>query len=86
MKELETKVTRLQRVYRCRIYREGNMLVEGVAKNRREIGPVFRDLFRTLNKLGYVTPLSNAARKRKHKKGNLTISVMHIWPVKLGTS
>jgi hypothetical protein len=75
-----TKCTYLGRNkgYGCRIYRNDVLVVEGRCSNRRLIGPTFRDLLRTLDKMGG-DEFTSAARKRKFKEGNLRTSTIHYW-------
>ena len=46
---------------------------------REEIGAVFRDLLRTLDKGFETDEFTSAARKRKWKAGNLVMDVKHLW-------
>jgi len=73
-----TKVTWLGSSYGCRIYWCGVLVVEGRCKNRFEIGATFRDLLRTMDKLGG-DEFTHAARYRKFKEGNPILAVKHIW-------
>lgn len=75
---LITKTTWLGTEYGCRIYDGDKLIVEGRAKTRHDIGPVFRDLLRTLDKCGG-DEFTNAARKRKYREGNKCASVVHYW-------
>jgi len=43
-----------------------------------EIGPAFRDLLRTLDKLGG-DKFTHAARSRKYQEGNFSMNIKHIW-------
>ena len=58
-----TKTTRMAGKYGCRVYRDGKLIVEGRADNRWQIGDVYRDLLRTLDKLGG-DAFTSAARAR----------------------
>lgn len=73
-----TKATWLGREYGCRIFINGELVVEGRCDQRILIGPTFRDLLRTLDKCGG-DKFTKAARKRKFKEGNISISVKHYW-------
>ena len=73
-----TKATWLGREYGCRVFHNGEPIVEGRATGRNLIGPVFRDLLRTLDKLGG-DAFTNAARYRKWREGNLSMCVKHRW-------
>lgn len=73
-----TKTTWLGKKYGCRIFQDGEFVVEGRCHNRGLIGATFRDLFRTLDKLGG-DKFTSAVRKRKYKEGNPLASVKHIW-------
>lgn len=75
-----TKVTYLKgcKQYGCRIYYKGKLTLEGRASCRAAIGPVFRDLMRTLDKLGGDN-YTSFSRKHKYKEGNTPIDVKHIW-------
>jgi hypothetical protein len=73
-----TKVTRLKIGWGCRILYEGKVCLEGHAKSRLEIGPVFRDLMRTLDALGG-DQYTKSCRKRKFQEGNREASIKHIW-------
>lgn len=64
--------------YGCRIFREEKLILEGRAHSREMIGPTFRDLLRTLDKLGG-DEFTSAARKRKYRPGNAVASVKHYW-------
>jgi hypothetical protein len=73
-----TKTTWLGHVYGCRVYKDGDLVVEGRCKYSTEIGATFRDLLRTLDKLGGDS-FTGAARHRKYREGNKVISVKHLW-------
>ena len=48
-----TKVTRLGNgQYGCRIFRDDVLVVEGRCDTRDQIGPTFRDMMRTIDKMG----------------------------------
>lgn len=64
--------------YGCRIFHDGVLVVEGRCRSRGLIGATFRDLLRTLDKLGG-NRFTSAARERKFKEGNPIASVKHLW-------
>lgn len=72
------KVTWLGKCYGCRVFLNDKLILEGRCKSRIQIGAVFRDLLRTLDKLGG-NEFTNAARYRKFKPGNLQLNAKHIW-------
>lgn len=78
MSEYTTDVTRTKDGYYCRIMLQNRPLVQTKVSCRKEIGPAFRDLFRTIDKMGG-DEFSHAARYRKWKDGNLAIHVKHEW-------
>ena len=73
-----TKVTRIKEKFHCRILYNGVFVLEGIAETRADIGPTFRDLFRTLDKLGG-DRFTSAVRERKYQEGNAVLSVKHFW-------
>mgnify|MGYP006283120793 CR=1 FL=1 len=78
MNNYTTKSTYLGNgIYGCRVFYNGKLIVEGRGK-KSEIGAVFRDLLRTLDKCGGDS-FTSAARKRKYKEGNLSLGVKHYW-------
>ena len=77
--EYSTKCTRLGAAgWGCRIFFKGKLIVEGIAETRNEIGPCFRDLLRTIDKMGGDV-FTNAARYRKWKNGNMSGNYRHEW-------
>lgn len=76
--EYTTRATYLGGRYGCRVLRGGRVVVEGQCQTRDQIGATFRDLFRTLDKLGG-DAFTSAARKRKYREGNAVASVKHLW-------
>jgi hypothetical protein len=64
--------------YGCRIFFGARLIVEGRCKSRYLIGATFRDLFRTLDKLGG-DAFTSAARKRRDKEGNPVVCAKHYW-------
>ena len=78
-----TKATWLGKEYGCRIFRDGHIVVEGRTDQRHLIGAVFRDLLRTLDKLGG-DAFTNAARYRKFREGNPIANTRHWWGGKSG--
>lgn len=78
-KEITTKVTNLkQHGYGCRVFIDDQLVLEGRCPSKDLIGPTFRDLLRTIDKMGGNT-FTAAARKRINKEGNQAISIKHIW-------
>lgn len=73
-----TKATWLGKEYGCRVYYGAKLIVEGRCRAKELIGPTFRDLLRTLDKISG-DEFTNAARKRKYKPGNMVASVKHWW-------
>lgn len=79
MTEYSTRATRLGNgEYGCRVFRGGTLIVEGRAQERAMIGPVFRDLLRTLDKLGG-DAFTKAARARKYRESNACAQIKHYW-------
>jgi len=78
MNTYTTKATWLGHTYGCRVFFDGKLIVEGRVPDRRLIGAVFRDLLRTLDKLGG-DQFTYAARNRKFAEQAPMISVKHIW-------
>ena len=73
-----TKTTKIApRVYGCRVFNGGKLLLElQVPKNL--ISSAYRDMFRTLDKLGYNSPMAHASRMRGKNHENLT-GYKYIW-------
>lgn len=78
MSDYTTKVTRTKGGYICRVSFLGRPVVQTKVETRCEVGPAFRDLLRTLDKLGG-DAFTSAARYRKWREGNLDSSVNHEW-------
>lgn len=78
MQRFTTKVTWLGTRYGCRIFDNGELLVEGRCELKTQIGATFRDMFRTIDKAGG-DAFTHAARNRKWKEGNQVAQVRHIW-------
>jgi hypothetical protein len=78
MSEYTTDSTRTKDGYFCRVSFRGKPLVQTKVASREEIGPAFRDLLRTLDKLGG-DKFTNAARYRKWKEGNISGQFLHEW-------
>lgn len=78
MSKYTTKATWLGDRYGCRVFYDGNLIVEGQCLTKDMIGATFRDLLRTLDKLGG-DDFTSAARKRKFKAGNKMAQVKHFW-------
>ena len=76
-----TKATWLGNQYGCRVFQDGKLIVEGRTPNKMEIGAVFRDLLRTLDKSYGGDKFTLAARMRKFAPLNPSVSVKHIWYV-----
>lgn len=74
-----TKVTWLGKSYGCRVFYNDALVVEGRVATKKEIGPAFRDLLRTIDKTGNGDSYTKAARYRNNKPGNLLLGVKHIW-------
>ncbi len=74
-----TKATWIGKEYGCRIFRNGELILEGRAPTRDLIGPTFRDLLRTIDKSFGGDKFTNAARHRNSKIGNKCVGVKHIW-------
>jgi hypothetical protein len=74
-----TKVTNLKQYgFGCRVFVDDQLVLEGRCESKEFIGPTFRDLFRTLDKMGG-NQYTAATRNRMYKDGNQNISVKHIW-------
>lgn len=73
-----TKTTWLGTEYGCRIFYDGELIVEARVPTRDLIGAAYRDMLRTLDKLGG-DAFTNAARRRKYREGNPALSVKHYW-------
>jgi len=74
-----TKATRLgQDGYGCRVFYDSKLILEGKCKTKEQIGPTFRDLLRTLDKMGG-DRFTSSARKRKDRIGNESLAVKHVW-------
>ena len=78
MTNYSTKLTNVNGTYCCRVLYDGTPIVEARVDNRQDIGPAFRDMLRTLDKLGG-DKFTNAARYRNWKEGNAYRPVKHIW-------
>lgn len=78
MSKYTTKATWLGNEYGCRVFIDGQLVVEGRCASQNLIGATFRDLFRTLDKCGG-DAFTSAARKRKFKEGNPSTTVKHLW-------
>lgn len=73
-----TKTTWLGAEYGCRVFSDEKLIVEARCLTKELIGPTFRDLLRTLDKLNG-DAFTSAARLRKFKDGNLCASVKCMW-------
>ena len=76
-----THLTKVKDIYYCRVDYDGRPIVQTKVRSRTEISAAFRDLLRTLDKLGG-DAFTNAARYRKWKEGNLDLNVKHEWLTK----
>lgn len=74
-----TKLTNVNGTYCCRVLYDGTPIVEARVDNRQDIGPAFRDMLRTLDKLARGDKFTKAARYRNFKPGVTTKHVKHIW-------
>lgn len=80
MKEtLTTKVTRLKAgLYGCRVLRIEDMsIICEMRVKKSQIGDAFYSIFRTLDKLGYMSPMASASRDRQ--KGRCLVGVSFLW-------
>ena len=73
-----TKSTWLGDDYGCQVLKDGVLVVEGRCATKGMIGATFRDLLRTLDKLGG-DEFTSAARERSTLAGNATVSARHRW-------
>jgi hypothetical protein len=65
MKEIfSTKVTYLGKVYGVRLLKEGTPVLEVQVKDKMEIQPAIKEMLRTMDKLGYDSPMASASRLR----------------------
>lgn len=79
--EYKTQVTRLRAgLYGCRVFKGDQLLVEGRCRSRAEINAVFRQLIRTLNKLGYDDNFTDSVRRRYTEKYTPDVDFQYIWP------
>lgn len=78
MSDYTTKATWLGNQYGCRVFYQGELVVEGRCPTRDLIGPTFRDLMRTMDKL-CGDAFTSASRARNWKDGNRYVPVKHIW-------
>jgi hypothetical protein len=76
--EYTTKSTKVGDSYFCKVLFRGKAVVQTRVKERSEVGPAFRDLLRTLDKLGG-DAFTHAARYRKWKDGNQDGQFKHEW-------
>lgn len=79
MTKYTTKCTWLGNQYGCRVFFDGQLIVEGRCASRDLIGPTFRDLLRTIDKGFNGDEFTHAARMRNGKNGNKAIGVKHLW-------
>ncbi len=78
MSKYTTDTTRMRNFYFCRVSINNKPVVQAKVKTRQEMGPAFRDMLRTLDKLGG-DKFTNAARYRKWKEGNMSGQFKHEW-------
>ena len=64
-----TKVTWLGDCYGCRVFHDNKLIMEARCGTKDLIGPTFRDMLRTLDKMGG-DRFTNAARYRQWQEGN----------------
>ena len=75
---LSTKTTRIgNNLYGCRIYNLGKLIVE-MRVPRQLISTAYRDMFRTLDKLGYKSKMAHSSRMRGKNHGILN-GYKYIW-------
>jgi hypothetical protein len=78
MSNYSTKVTKVKDKYICLVLYNEVPVVQTKVSSRADIGPAFRDLLRTLDKLGG-DAFTSSARNRKFAPNNSCISVKHEW-------
>jgi hypothetical protein len=78
MSKYSTKVTKVKDKYICLVLCNSAPVVQAKVSSRADIGPAFRDLLRTLDKLGG-DAFTESARNRKFAPSNPCISVKHEW-------
>jgi hypothetical protein len=59
-----TKVTRLANGYGCRVLKDGEVVSEGHADTRADVGPTLRELLRMIDKCGNPSEMADASRTR----------------------
>lgn len=78
MEPFSTKTTRLTgSLYGCRVFNKGKLVVE-LRVPKKLISTAFRDMFRTLDKLGYDSPMAHASRMRGKNHESLK-GYKYIW-------
>ncbi len=89
MEPLDIKVQCINNRYHIRLYdkQSGSVVDEMACKDKCDIGYVCSEMLRWADKLGYVSPMAQASRKRRIKKMSLPIG--KIWynkdiPIKQG--
>jgi hypothetical protein len=60
----EVKVTRIGSSYHCRVFTNGILNQEAIAKDQSEIGFVCKDLLRWEDKCGNISDFASSARER----------------------
>lgn len=67
--KFDTKVTKLkQSLWGCRVLLDGEPVVEVRVTDHSDIQPAFKDMFRTLDKLGADSKMANRSRHRDNGK------------------
>lgn len=74
-----TRLTRVKDVYVCQILKNDVPFLQATTKRKDHIGPTFRDLLRTIDKLGIGDEFTGAVRERAFKTGNIYINAKHEW-------
>ena len=78
MEPFSTKTTRVTgSLYGCRVFNKGKLLVE-LRVPQRLISTAYRDMFRTLDKLGYCSDMAHSSRMRGKNHENLN-GYKYIW-------
>lgn len=78
MECLSTKTTRItSKLFGCRVFYKGKLVVE-LRVPKDFISSAYRDMFRTLDKLGYESKMAHASRMRGKNFASLT-GYKYIW-------
>jgi len=78
---ITTKSTWLGNEYGCRVFCDGELVLEARCNSRMLIAPTFRQLLRALDTLGG-TRYTSEVRKRMYRPGEIVaekVKVRHIW-------